>query len=156
MAAGADVAASVLVWHALAEQLPAPSPLPGIVLGLGVLASGLLIIVLLLAQHSWRLARTAERRQVRRALETPTDGVWEWGVQAHEMLRSAMWRGLGYSIREPRATVRSWLSRIHPEDVPALDAAMRSHLAGESDALAMEYRIRPRTEAGTGSWIAPA
>jgi hypothetical protein len=148
MAGGAGVAASVLVWRALADQLPARSPLSGIVLGLGVLASGLLILVLFLAQHSWRLARTAERRQVRRALETPTDGVWEWGVQSHEMLRSAMWRGLRYGTREPLATVRSWLSRIHPEDLPALQAAMRSHLTGESDSLAMEYRI----QAADGSW----
>jgi hypothetical protein len=148
MAGGAGVAASVLVWRALADELPARSPLSGIVLGLGVLASGLLILVLFLAQHSWRLARTAERRQVRRALETPTDGVWEWGVQTHEMLRSAMWRGLGYGIREPLATVRSWLSRIHPEDLSALQAAMRSHLSGESDSLAMEYRI----QAADGSW----
>jgi hypothetical protein len=148
MAGGAGMAASVLVWRALAEQLPARSPLPGVVLGLGVLASGLLIIVLLLAQHSWRLARTAERRQVRRALETPTDGVWEWSVPSHGMLRSAMWRGLGYGLREPPATVRCWLSRVHPEDLPALETALRSHLAGESDSLAMEYRI----QAADGSW----
>jgi len=151
IAGAAGVAASVLVWRALAEQLPTRSPLPGVVLGLGVLASGLLILVLFLAQHSWRLARTAERRQVRRALETPTDGVWEWGVQTHEMLRSAMWRGLGYGPREPPATVRSWLARIHPEDLPALEAAMRSHLAGESDSLAMEYRIHAAD--GTWHWI---
>ena len=120
MAGGAGAAASILVWRALAEQLPAGSPLPGVVLGLGVLASGLLILVLFLAQNSWRLARTAERRQVRRALETPTDGVWEWGVQSREMLRSAMWRALGYGLREPPATIRSWLSRVHPEDLPPL------------------------------------
>ena len=148
LAGAAGAAVSILVWRALAVRLPAQSALPGIVLGLGLLGSGLFIIVLFLAQHSWRLARTAERRQVRRALETPTDGVWEWGIPTHEMLRSAMWRGLGYGVDGPPATVRSWLSRVHPEDVPAVEAAMRSHLSGESDSVSMEYRIH----AADGSW----
>ena len=124
------------------------SPLPMVLLCLGIVVSGLMATSLRLAQTSWQLARVAERRQVTHALESATDGIWEWNLDTEQMHRSAMWRSLRYDGREPAPTLAAWAGLVHPEDLPHIQHAMQQHLKGGIDPLMMEYRIR----AADGSW----
>lgn len=95
------------------------------------------------------LAREVERRQVTRALETATDGLWEWELPDGPMARRAMWRGLGYPFSE---TDRSgWEALIHPEDVDGVRRAVDDYLRGGAEGLSLEYRIRDAW--GQWHWI---
>lgn len=124
------------------------SPLPVVLLCLGIVVSGLMATSLRLAQTSWQLARTAERRQVTRALESATEGIWEWNLATEQMQRSAMWRGLRYDSKEPAPTLAAWAALIHPDDLPAVQRAIQQHLTGGCDPLILEYRIK----AADGTW----
>ena len=124
------------------------SPLPMVLLCLGIVVSGLMATSLRLAQTSWQLARVAERRQVTHALESATDGIWEWNLATEQMQRRAMWRGLRYDGSEPAPTVTAWAALVHPDDLPRVQHAMQQHLNGGIDPLMMEYRIK----AADGSW----
>lgn len=127
----------------------AGSALSAVVLSLGVVVSALLTVSLRLAQRSWGLAREVERRQVTRALETATDGLWEWELPDGPMARRAMWRGLGYPFSE---TDRSgWEALIHPEDVDGVRRAVDDYLRGGAEGLSLEYRIRDAW--GQWHWI---
>lgn len=124
------------------------SPLPVVLLCLGLVVSGLLATSIRQTRTSWKLAREIERRQVTRALESATDGIWEWNLVSGGMVRGTMWRGLQYTDPEPPPTLEAWAERIHPEDLPHVRGAIEDHLAGRADGLVMEYRIR----AADGSW----
>ena len=123
------------------------STLPTMILLLGIVVSGLLGASLRLAQRSWWLARRMERAEVSRALQTATDGVWEWAPPDGPMRRGAMWRGLGYPESGP-ADRAAWASLIHPDDAPHVAEAIGDHLAGKTESLTMEYRVR----AADGAW----
>ncbi len=126
------------------------STLPTVILLLGILVSGLLGASLRLAQRSWDLARRAEQTEVSHALQTATDGVWEWAPPDGPMRRAAMWRALGFG-EIPLPTRVAWESLIHPLDQPHVADALRDHLAGRTESLTMEYRIRAAD--GTWHWI---
>ncbi len=127
----------------------AGSALSAVVLSLGVVVSALLTVSLRLAQRSWGLAREVERRQVTRALETATDGLWEWELPDGPMARRGMWRGLGYSFSETDRA--GWEALIHPDDSDGVRRAVDDYLRGAADSLSLEYRIRDAR--GQWHWI---
>ncbi|MHB1329510.1 MAG: ATP-binding protein, partial [Gemmatimonadales bacterium] len=127
----------------------AGSALSAVVLGLGVIVSALLTVSLRLAQRSWGLAREVERRQVTRALETATDGLWEWELPDGPMARRGMWRGLGYGFSETDRA--GWEALIHPDDSDGVRRAVDDYLRGAAESLSLEYRIRDA--AGQWHWI---
>ena len=57
----------------------------------------------------------------------------------------------GGSTEELERDPRSFLDTVHPDDVPAVEAAMERLSAGES--LDMEYRVDPATDYGTWVWV---
>ena len=57
----------------------------------------------------------------------------------------------GGSTEELERDPRSFLDTVHPDDVPAVKAAMERLSAGES--LDMEYRVDPATDYGTWVWV---
>jgi hypothetical protein len=82
---------------------------------------------------TWSRARLVERVRLNLALETATDGIWEWDVPSGAAIRSAtLWRHLGYGPTEFPAKIDSWMSLINPDDRAAVQAAMAAHLAGKT------------------------
>jgi PAS domain S-box-containing protein len=49
----------------------------------------------------------------------------------------------GYPLQEVESTIRWWLERVHPEDLPRLRARFKTALASE-DGVVAEYRFRAR------------
>jgi PAS domain S-box-containing protein len=85
------------------------------------------------------------------ALETATDGVWEWDVRAGTgTVSDALWQRLGYAPGElPGAnSLKQWRALIHPEDERRTQQALERHLAGESSTFEVEYRARAKD----GDW----
>jgi PAS domain S-box len=101
---------------------------------------------------TWSRARLVERVRLNLALETATDGIWEWDVPSGAAIRSAtLWRHLGYGPTEFPAKIDSWMSLINPDDRAAVQAAMAAHLAGKTESFEAEYRIRDHL--GGWHWV---
>jgi diguanylate cyclase (GGDEF)-like protein/PAS domain S-box-containing protein len=91
-----------------------------------------------------------ERKELRNALSRyalaaagANDGMWGWDLQTDELLLSASWRlMLGYDAREHRGDPTVWLRQVHPNEREALKTRLDAHIAGESDHVECEYRIR--------------
>jgi PAS domain S-box-containing protein len=128
------------------------SKLPDLLLLGGLLVAALLPLTVRLAQVTWSRARLVERVRLNLALETATDGIWEWDVPSGAAIRSAtLWRHLGYGASEFPAKIDSWMSLINPEDRPAVQSAIAAHLSGKTESFEAEYRIRDHL--GGWHWV---
>jgi two-component system, cell cycle sensor histidine kinase and response regulator CckA len=88
----------------------------------------------------------------RAAIESVTDGVWDWDVQQGEVFFSALWKAmLGYSQGEIEGRLDEWSSRVHPDDIGWVTEAIRKHFRGETPIYVAEHRIRCKN--GTYKWI---
>jgi len=77
-------------------------------------------------------------------------GTWDWDVAGGRVTFNDRWaRMLGYEPGEIRPDVAAWEERIHPEDRPAVMAALERHLRGETPAYETEHRLRHRS----GGWV---
>jgi diguanylate cyclase (GGDEF)-like protein/PAS domain S-box-containing protein len=92
------------------------------------------------------LAERALRRNEERlmlAADGANDGWWEWDLRSHELFVSSRWHAMLGSQREGAVTrPQEWLDRVHPEDVDPLKEAIAAHLAGKTDYLHHECRLR--------------
>ena len=98
--------------------------------------------------------RTSEERYLL-ALAGSTDGLWDWDLISDSVFYSERFRKiLGYSSGEFPATIDSFRSRLHPEDVEAIWAAIERHLQGSCS---LQGRIPPADKIGrltmvSGGW----
>ena len=84
------------------------------------------------------------------ALEGSGEGVWDWNYQTGEALFSPRWkRMIGYDEGEIGNRFSEWSSRVHPEDLHALKAAIQEHIQGRTAFAAMEYRMQCKD----GRWL---
>ncbi len=128
------------------------SGLPDLLLLLGLLVSTLLPLAIRLGQMNLTRARLAERVRVNQALETATDGIWEWDVGSGTARRSAaLWRHLGYNPGAMSAGADPWSTLIHPTDRPRVMNALSDHLSGLSQTFEARYRIRGH--GGDWHWV---
>ncbi|NIJ69895.1 EAL domain-containing protein [Xanthomonas sp. 60] len=72
------------------------------------------------------------------ALESAGHGLWDWNVGNDQILRSPRLGGSG-ELQEAGGAL---LDRVHPEDRPAVRAAVQSHLLGETAQYSAEFRAR--------------
>jgi PAS domain S-box-containing protein len=120
------------------------------IIGLASLcAIATLLIVRLLIQRSRHgrakeALRTSEERYLL-ALAGSTDGLWDWDLLSNTVFYSDRFREiLGYSSEEFPGKIDSFRSRLHPEDVEAIWAAIERHLQ-ERVAYKVEYRLRKKS-----------
>jgi PAS domain S-box-containing protein len=134
------------------ERLAVVHPeLPDVVAALGLLLSGLLVLTFWLVRRSLLQTRLEQRARLSLALETATDGVWEWDVRGNTgTISDALWRRLGYASAELALvnSLRQWRALIHPDDARRVQQALERHVAGESASFEVEYRIK----AQDGDW----
>ena len=108
----------------------------------------------------------AERRELRQteaalkvseqrlqlALDAAEVTVWEYDMASGEVRFSRqLGPMLGYSEEEVSARIEAWEGLTHPEDLPAVRAAMVRHFRGEAPMIDVEYRIRARD--GDWRWL---
>ncbi len=75
---------------------------------------------------------------------------WDGNWQTGETTYSAQWTEmLGYAVDELAPDIKTWESRIHPEDRPKVFEALHAHLSGAQAMYECEYRLRHRD----GRWI---
>jgi diguanylate cyclase (GGDEF)-like protein/PAS domain S-box-containing protein len=93
-----------------------------------------------------RLARLEEREPL--AQDCAHEGLWDFDVERSDTRFSPAWRAmLGYADDALQGAV-DWRSLVHPDDMPAVHAAMREHVAGNTPRFESVHRMRHRD----GSW----
>jgi PAS domain S-box-containing protein len=86
------------------------------------------------------------------AIEGAGDGLWDWDVASGRVYFSPRWKAmLGHGEAEIGETLLEWESRVHPEDLASVQAAVQRHLAGETASYQSEHRLKCKD--GTYKWI---
>ena len=101
-------------------------------------------------RRTQKALRNGEERYLL-ALESSTDGLWDWNILSDTVFYSDRFREiLGVSLEEFSGTMESFRSRLHPEDAEATWTAIERHLK-ERVPFNVEYRLR--TKSGTYLWF---
>jgi len=104
-----------------------------------------------------RVTAERDRRETRTRLEelaaTTNDVLWMFSADWTDVqfVNAAYEDVYGSSIRVLRDDPGSFLTTVHPEDVPRVEEAMAALSAGES--VDMEYRVDPTDGYGTWVWV---
>lgn len=84
-----------------------------------------------------------ERLRLAMAAKAGNIGFWDWNLQTNAVYYSPEWKAqIGYADAEVTPHYLEWESRVHPEDLPAVLAAVRAHLNGQTTGLDYEFRLR--------------
>jgi diguanylate cyclase (GGDEF)-like protein/PAS domain S-box-containing protein len=87
------------------------------------------------------LKRNGERLAL--AAEGANDGLWQWNLRTGEFYVSGRWREMvGLHAQAEVVAPQAWLDRVHPEDLPDLQATLQAHLTSHTDVFRHEHRIR--------------
>ncbi|HEV7921360.1 MAG TPA: EAL domain-containing protein [Thermoanaerobaculia bacterium] len=77
------------------------------------------------------------------------DGLWVWDLLAGTVYYSPRWKEmLGEAEEDIGNSPEEWFSRVHPDELQLLQAAIGSHRDGVSSHIEIEHRMRCRD----GSW----
>jgi PAS domain S-box-containing protein len=103
-----------------------------------------------------RKEREEEIKHLKDRLELAVDGaelgVWDWDMTTDEVEFNEQWaQMLGYSLNEIEPHLNAWQKRVHPDDVADAEAAIDSHITGETDYYDTEHRLQ--TADGDWKWI---
>jgi len=80
------------------------------------------------------------------------EGLWDWDLIHGSIEYSPRWKSmLGFAEAEIDCDPEEWFGRIHPDDRHRVKGEVRAHLAGETEYLVSEYRMRHKD--GTWRWI---
>ncbi|WP_395458268.1 PAS domain S-box protein [Azospirillum melinis] len=103
------------------------------------------------ARLRWRRDRTASAGpRLHLAADAAGDGLWEWDIAGGALWHSpGLQTMLGVAPGAPPSTVEFRRSRIHPDDLPVVEAALAAHLSGDHPHYECEYRVRT----GSGGWL---
>jgi diguanylate cyclase (GGDEF)-like protein/PAS domain S-box-containing protein len=92
--------------------------------------------------HTLEALRESEERYALSA-RGANDGLWVWDLRANAVYYSPRWKSmLGYDEDEIGESPEEWFSRVHPDDLQLLQAAIASHRDGLSSHLEVEHRMR--------------
>ncbi len=88
-------------------------------------------------------ALRASEERLTLALDAGAYGAWDWNLTTGAVVCDERARELlGFGRSEAPPDLEAWRARIHPDDLPAVDAAMDAHSRGETEAISFEYRTR--------------
>ncbi|QSG13345.1 Signal transduction histidine kinase [Halapricum desulfuricans] len=97
-----------------------------------------------------QFSATEERMQL--AVEGAKLGIWDWDMQADEVLRDELLANmLGYSPEEMGDQLDDWERLVHPDGKQRHDEALAEHVANETDFYQCDYRMQTRS--GDYKWV---
>jgi diguanylate cyclase (GGDEF)-like protein/PAS domain S-box-containing protein len=87
-------------------------------------------------------ARASEERYAL-VVRSANDGLWDWNLETNEMHFCPRWKAiLGFKDDEISGRPDEWFSRVHPDDIEAVQTELTSHLMGLSPHFQKEHRVR--------------
>ena len=70
------------------------------------------------------------------------DGLWDWDLQSNKIFYSSRWKSmLGYDETDIGESPDAWFERVHPEDLPQVQAALAAHRQGLTTHFESEHRL---------------
>ena len=125
---------------------PAPGTAPEPVLSLALLGLGLTISVALALLLRYRRAARARLREgeerLRLALDAARMGIYDWDTADNHVVwtreHERLW---GFAPGEFVGTYASFAGRVHPDDLPMVDAELARCMA-QREPYAFEFRVR--------------
>jgi diguanylate cyclase (GGDEF)-like protein/PAS domain S-box-containing protein len=142
-----------VIQHVAATRVPRTVPQVGVrcTEGLRLLqvtltpvTAGVVLLWQNVTEHNKAL-RTLQRyrERVGLAAEAANDGHWEWDLSTHAFSVTPRWKTMiGLPATAVISGPEAWLDRVHPDDIGSLNEALGAHLAGNTEALQHEHRIR--------------
>jgi two-component system cell cycle sensor histidine kinase/response regulator CckA len=116
----------------------------------GELIAGVIAFPDLTALRQAEEAVKESRERLALALQGADLGSWDWDVQTGALSFNERWAQiLGHRSDEIEPHVRSWESRVHPEDLPRVRGLLAAHLEGKTPSYESEHRLRHKS----GSWV---
>ncbi len=95
-------------------------------------------------------ALRSTRESLELALKGADLGTWDWNNKTGAMTFNERWAEmLGYRLDEIEPHFNSWEKLVHPEDLPAVRAALKAHLEGRPSFYETEHRLQHKS----GEWI---
>lgn len=97
------------------------------------------------AAHSQQVEKNSQNSSdlANLAIQINNQGIWNWNIETDECFYSLRWKGmLGYSESEIDHRSSEWWSRIHPDDLDSVKAALENHLAEKTADFVTEYRMQ--------------
>ena len=92
------------------------------------------------------------KKRLELAVEGANLGVWDWDMTTDEVQFNGQWAEmLGYTLEELKPDLSAWESRVHPDDIAEVEAALDAHIQQETDYYDTEHRMR--TADGEWKWI---
>lgn len=86
--------------------------------------------------------RSSEERYAL-AIMAAKDGLWDWDVRTNSILFTPRWKEMiGCTPAEVGTDPDEWFSRVNPDDLIWLQAAVEAQIATEEEPFQIEYRIR--------------
>lgn len=77
-------------------------------------------------------------------------GSWDWDVPSGHVRFDTRWaQMIGFAVSEVAPNVTSWERLAHPDDMPAVQAALDAHFRGHTEYYETEHRMRHRD----GHWV---
>lgn len=99
-------------------------------------------------EDAWR----DEARKLSLAIAGSGTGVWDRNVVTGEINYSPGWKALlGYGESELSSRIEEAYTRLHPDDLEYVRAAMQAHFDGKTESYEVEHRIRCKN--GSYKWI---
>jgi len=109
--------------------------------GLGLVAGAALLLVARVVRGAAQLRVSQERYAL--AVEGANDGIWDRDFATEAVYLSPRWKAmLGHTVREVADDAREWADRMHPDDIPAMQAALGEYLSGVAGHFEIEHRMR--------------
>ena len=94
--------------------------------------------------------RESEERYALAALAV-NDGLWDWNLHSNTVYYSPRWSAMVDLESAITSSPDEWFDRVHPDDLPLVRQAIEEHLAGQSQHMEVEYRMRHRN--GSYRWM---
>ena len=83
------------------------------------------------------------------ALDSGSDGVWDWNVKSGYVAHSGKWHLLmGFGLDGTEPTMQAWSALVHSDDRPSANQAFTDHLKGLTPSFKIELRIMSKRTGG--------
>ena len=130
------------------DWISQPTPLMDFVVSLIQVAGSMLFGALNRLWSESALRESEARQQL--ALLGADLGTWDWDARTDQVIYSQRWAEiLGFSQEELEPVLRTWESRIHPDDLAETLEALQDHMEGRSPFYESEHRLLNKS----GEWI---
>jgi len=97
-----------------------------------------------------RLEQTTTRLEL--AIQGANIGVWDWDMTTDEVEYNDQWAEmLGHTLDEIDPHLRAWETRVHPNDLDDVKAALDAHIRQRTEYYDTEHRMR--TADGGWKWV---